>query len=234
MAEQKKKEAAERFALPEGRVINSSLFEKDQYQPERGQPGKPMYKIEIAFPKDDGTGKCVLDEVFARLQKFADDNWEPPADANDPAGLLNVDGGYIISGVRDGDKLAAKREKAGKKGDAYRGMWVIRANTEFNADGQSGPGGIEVFDEDVNRIYPPEKHKVYNGCYGHAVVSLGAWEDDDTGNHAITFYLAGFQKTKDGEKLASFQSSSTLFKPVGRKPGETAAEGSSSRRTRRG
>ena len=53
----KKKEAKHVFALPEGRLINHSLFERDAYTPERGAPGKPMYKVELAFDKNQIAGR---------------------------------------------------------------------------------------------------------------------------------------------------------------------------------
>ncbi len=243
MAKEQTKEPKERFALPKGRMINSSLFEKDQYRPEKGEAGKPMYKIEVAFPKEGGT----LDAIFAKLQAFADKTWNEPEfveengqKKNNLDGILDIDGGTIISGVKDGDKLARNREREGKKGDAYKGMWVIRANTQYNADGQDAPGGVEVFDQNLERIGVVRKNEVYNGMYVEVVVNIGDYNEAKTGNHGITFYLAGVQKVEDGERLVTPQSSASLFtkKAVGRTEGSAAstagAEGGEVRRRRVG
>ncbi|KKK79323.1 hypothetical protein LCGC14_2834670, partial [marine sediment metagenome] len=50
------KEEVVTYTLPEGRVINCALFEKEVYTNPQGEAGKPSYKIEIAFdPEDDNT-----------------------------------------------------------------------------------------------------------------------------------------------------------------------------------
>ena len=216
-----------RFALPEGRVINESLFTKDQFN----DKSKPAYKIEVAIPKgpagkETETIGAVLDQVFEYAAKV----W-PDAPDNELA--PNVEGGPLISGILDGEVLARKREKAGKEGDAYKGHWIIRASTVFNRNGDDADGGAEVYDEAVEPIMPTEKGKVYSGCYGIVGVELKNYIDDSTGNYGIGFYLKAFQKTKDGERLAKSSSSSSLFKPVGRKPGEGGETKAGSERRRR-
>ena len=39
----------QRHTLPQGRVINHSLFQRDIYKDERGNEADPTYKIELAF-----------------------------------------------------------------------------------------------------------------------------------------------------------------------------------------
>ena len=220
MADQKENK---RFVLGEGRVINSSLFEKDTYTGPDGKEGKPSYKIEMAYPKVEGG---PIDDLLARMQAFVDEHF-PGASNEDPAGILDIDGGKVISSVLDGDVLAANKEKLGKKGDAYKGHWVIRSNTMYNKDGNDAPGGIEVWDEEVQPVTPLDQTKVYNGCHGHVAVTIGSYELTNNVTkeklNALKLYLNAFQKTKDGERLASQASTSSLFKPVGRTPGAGAA-----------
>lgn len=205
MADENK--STEAFTLPEGRVINHSLFVKDAFN----DKSVPSYKIEIAFDKDSPE----MADLEDRLLEAADERWGEGAGDNPD----------LVLPLLDGNKLKAKREKKGKQGDAYADKIVIRANTIYNKDGQDGPGGIQVFDPEVEPIEPARQREVYNGCFGEAAVSLGFYETDD-GDPAIKFYLAAFQKTREGEKLATSADRSTLFKPRGR------AEGGERRRRR--
>lgn len=188
------------FTLPEGRVINHSLFKKDAFD----DKSVPSYKIELAFDKDS----AEMADLEDMLLDAADQRWGAGA-GDDPD---------LVLPLLDGDKLAKKREKKGKQGDAYKGMIVIRSNTIYNLDGQDGPGGIQVFDADAAPIEPARQGEVYQGCYGIGAVNIGFYEDND-GNNAIKLYLAAFQKTRDGERLVTASDRSTLFKPVGRENG---------------
>jgi hypothetical protein len=211
MARDNDKTKMDVFTLPEGRVINCSLFKKDAFN----EKSVPSYKIELAFPADSDE----MADLEDKLLDAADARWGEGA-GEDPD---------LVLPLIDGDKLAKKREKKGKAGDAYKGMMVIRANTIYNKDGQDGPGGIQVLGPDVEPIEPARSGDVYQGCYGVAAVSIGFYEDDD-GNNAIKLYLSAFQKTRDGERLVTASDRSNLFKPVGREAGG----GSSGRRRRRG
>lgn len=194
------KAAAEIFLLPKGRLINSSLFEPDQFNDQ----SKPSYKAEIAFEKSN----TEFDKVLSKVDDFAVKEHNLLDDDR-----LNIDGGTVISGVLDGDKLAKKRERDGKPGDAYKGCWVVRCSTGFNKDGIAGPGGIAVFDEDTNPITIANAGAIYNGCYVQAAVTLSAY-DDKSGEPGVKFYLSAVQKVGDGEKLASARDYSTLFQPA--------------------
>lgn len=219
-----KKEPAEQIALPEGRLIHHNLFTKDAYEGASGQPGVPAYKIEMAWPKAD------LDEFFAKLQGMADNEWGLAE--TDPKGVLDVDGGMLISGFKDGDEMAAKREAAGKAGDAYKGCWVMRAKTIYNRYGLNADGGAAVYGPDVSPIEPVSAGEIYPGCYGCVAVTANAYQSDvtimengrkkDVSLPAFSYYLVAFQKTRDGDKLVSQTDTSKLFKPVGR---ASAAEG---------
>lgn len=204
----KDRETTDEFTLPGGRLINSSFWVKDQFN----DKAVPSYKSEIAIPKDSEE----LADLEDRLIRAADDHWGKGAGDDED----------LVIPFISGDKLAKKREKRGKDGDAYRGMTVIRANTIYNLHGDDAPGGIDVFDQDVERISPANQGQIYNGCYGEVGVVIGFYEDDD-GNNAMKFYLNSFQKTKDGERLRKSSDRSSLFKPVGRE------EGSGGKRKRR-
>lgn len=201
--------------LPEGRLINASLFEKDAYtDPKTQQEGKPGYKIELRFDPAQVTGQGTVEDD---LINAACDEWGDPAEEQ----FLD---GKIISPLLLGDKLAARREEKGKAGDAYRGGIVIRANTMFNLHGQDAPGGIQVYGPDVKPIGPANQQEVYPGCFGQAAVTIGCYTDN-RGDKALKFYLSAFQKTRDGEPLVSARDHSTLFKPAQGSAAPAAAAG---------
>lgn len=220
MATKEKKPAAERFALPEGRLINESLFEKDQYN----DKSVPAYKVELAFDPAQVLGEGTVEDKIA--------------DAFDAAypgkgyGQMFLDG-KLKGPFIDGNVLAAKREAKGKPGDAYKGKIVIRANTIYNKNGQDADGGIQVFAPDVSEItVVAGRDQIYNGCMGVAGVTISIYEDEDTALPGAKFYLCAFQKTNEGERLVSAADNSALFKPVGR-PAAAAGE-APARRQRKG
>lgn len=199
------------FTLPEGRMINGSLFKLDQYD----EKSKPRYNIEVAFNWDD------IQDVEDRLAAAAAEIWGEGYDK------LYFDN-KVRSPILDGNQLKANREAKGKPGEAYADKAVIRAHTYFNADGVEGPGGINVYDEDADRIDPVKQSVVYNGCQVIAAVSIGSYMDEDPRTReaipCLMFYLSAVQKVGDGEKLVSAADHSNLFKPVGRKQGEGTAQ----------
>jgi hypothetical protein len=214
-----KKEPAEVIYLPEGRLINNSLFEKDAYtDPRTEQAGTPSYKLEIALDADKAK------EIEAVEDKIAD-VFEKEGNGDDAQDFLD---GKLAGPFKNGDKMAARRERDDKDGDAYKGKTVFRANTSFNLEGVDGPGGIAVFDEDAKPVGFAERGIIYNGCYGIAAVTIGYYIDNK-GDPATKFYLVGFQKTRDGDKLFVGRDNSKLFKPVGRPAG-----GGETRRRRAG
>jgi hypothetical protein len=217
---QKKSEPAKIIMLPEGRLINSSLFERDAFTSANGVEGKPTYKIELAFDPADVTGEGKIEDDLAN---FAADEW------GDTFFDLFLEGKKVHSPLKDGDEMAEARAERGKDGDAYKGKIVIRANTSFNQFGQDGPGGVAVFDGEAKPIGVANQTAVYPGCFGIAAVTIAAYVDN-VGKKALKFYLSAFQKTRDGEKLVQGRDHSTLFKPVGKPSGE--ASGATGRRKR--
>ena len=193
---EKKKTSVQQRLLPVGRVINHSLFRKEQFN----EKATPSYKIELAFDKGE------LDDFHNQCLDYANETWGAGAEDS------------VIIPIKDGDEMAAKRKKDGKPGDAYAGKDVIRANTIYNKDGDDGDGGVQVLNVDVSPIGPANASEIYLGCLGIAAVTFGNYQDQATGNNAITLYLAAFQKTADGERLVTAKDYSGLFKPVGRVP----------------
>ncbi len=190
------------ITLPEGRVINQSLFTKDQFN----DKATPSYKIEVAFDKG------ALNDLFNACLDCAVEKWGEGADEDDD----------LIIPILDGNVLAAKREKKGKVGDVYKDKDVIRANTIFNANGDDAPGGAAVYGPELEVIGMAQMGEVFRGCYGYVAVTLAPYISE--GNHgepdrnAITLYLTAFQKTR-GDKddlIAGSADHSTLFKAVGR------------------
>lgn len=213
MANDKKQKAPE-VIIADARMINGSLFEKDTFRPKKGKEGEPAYKIEVAFDKNGKVADDVINSIYDGLEALG------------IKGKLDVDGGNIISGLKDGDAIATKREKDGKPGDGYRGKFVVRAKTKYNHNGDDAPGGINVFNEDAERIVPAKQSDIYNGCYVQTIVAMNVYTDDDSGNDAISFYLNAVQKIGDGERFASTRDYSQAFKPVGRSNrGETSDRG---------
>ena len=223
----------EPFTLPEGRVINHSLFVQDIYTDAKGVEGKPTYKVEIAFDPAQiwpGEGAALVEGeryLIDRILDAADEMWgSGTSERND-----------LVIPILTGDKLAAKREAKGKAGDAYKGKLVIRANTMFNLNGEQGPGGVAVYGPDVKPISPAQSAEIYQGCFGHAAVSLDTYmartpNGDDV--PALTIYLKAFQKTKDGDRLVSQADASGLFQNhAGGNTSSDAAPAASGRRARR-
>lgn len=212
----KEKVPTVRLETPVGRLINNSFFEKDIYKDEDGREADPSYKIELAIDPDEEGLDDFETQIVDLVEQFwgkgaVDDYW---------------DGGILC--LRSGDDIAKERDKRGKPSDAYVGQLILRGSTVFNRDGQDAPGGIYVCDEDAEELDFAEKHKkVYNGCYGKAVVQAKPYELNK--RRGIKFYLQGFQFVKDGEKLRT-SDPSTLFKPLGRKPAEGESKGRRGRR----
>lgn len=211
--------------FPEGTLINASLFEKDTYTDPEGRPGTPSYKIEVAYDKKDlEVEGGVFDQYLAFIDKTFGAN---------PERVMDIDGGDVVTPFLDGDKLAKKRQKAGKKGDAYEGKIVVRSSTIFNKHGQDAPGGIQVWDPQVQEIGPANQGDIYPGCKVRVATSLNVWVKKGSGNEddrdAIKSYLDGVQKTDDGERLVTGKDTSVLFKS---RDGGAAAN--TSRRSRKG
>jgi hypothetical protein len=195
MAEEKK--VAQTIMLPEGRMINHSLFVKEAFD----ERSTPSYKIEVAFPRG------VLDDIHNKMLDFAIEKWGADAEDN------------VILPIKDGDLMAAKREKAGKPGDAYADMDVLRATTQFNRHGDNDAGGVSVYGEDGEmEIGIANQSEIYRGCMVIVAVTFWGYIDSKTDSPAITLYLKAVQKSGDGERLAAQVDNSKLFKPVGRKP----------------
>jgi hypothetical protein len=194
---------------PEGRLINNSVFTKDIYKdPTTGKEGVPSYKIEMAF--EEG----VLEKIDEELAQAAKAKWG--AGAYD-----EYFDAKIRSPILDGDELVKRREDRGKAGDAYAGMDVIRAHTQFNQFGADALGGIAVFGPDVKPIEPAAQQDIYNGCYGCARLTIDSYIESNTQRRALMFYLNAFQKTRDGDRLVAQQDHAGAFKPVGRPEGES-------------
>ena len=223
MARQQEKEKPVEVTFPVGRLINHSLFQKDQFD----DKSIPSYKCEVAYNPDDLN--AVMDQVADLAQ----------AKFNFDGGVLfdldkTTETDYLVTPFLKGDLLARKREKDGKPGDAYKGKIVIRFNTKFNWQGQDAPGGVYVCDEDAKQILPAGQSAIYQGCMVQVIGTLSWYDDDDSGNPACKFYLGGVQKTGDGEKLVSAKDYSTLFKPVGRATSGGEAASGGGRRKRAG
>ena len=184
------------IVFPEGRVINCSLFEKDKYD----EKATAQYKIEMAYDPDD------IIEAEDQIVDFAVGIYGSSAEDD-------YNAGRIIGPIIEGDDLAARREDKGKAGDAYKGKLVIRSNTQFNKMGQNAPGGIAVYAPDVSAIEPVDQAKVYNGCYGIMAGTIKEYKTNK-GEKALKIYLNAFQKTRDGEPLASNSDYSKVFTPV--------------------
>ena len=203
----------EAFALPEGRLINHSLFVRDQFD----EKAKPKYTVEIAFDEN------ALEGVENALAKAAGEKWGAKA-------VEEYWAGDIVSPIIDGEVLKKRREAKGKVGDAYAGKLIIRAATIFNRHGEEDVGGVAVYGPDAEPIEVVNKGDVYQGCFGIAGVKIDFYQDAKSQKNALMFYLEAFQKTRDGERLISEADHSNLFKPVGREPTAEGEEAPARRR----
>mgnify|MGYP003656691710 CR=1 FL=1 len=200
------------FALPEGRLINGHLFVRSVYTDENGKEGAPMYKVEMAYPKKDNL-----------LAEFEEHVWDILVEEYGQKTIEEADEEDLIDWrILDGDALKKGRESRGKEGDAYAGMDIIRASTQFNKEGDPAEGGIAVYDEDVEDIEPVNKSKVYNGSYGVVGVKCRPYTAKDRkGNtiYSVVVYIVAYQKTGDGDKLTPTADRSSLFekKTTGKK-----------------
>ena len=202
--------------LPEGMLVNHSLFVKDKYD----EKSEPKYKVELAYDDPD-----ALDELYDKcIEALEAEFGELPTDDDG-----DVDENEIVLPILSGDKLTKKREKKGKKGDAYAGKDVIRAGTIYNKHGDDEPGGAVVYDQEVEQIDAVDKGQIYRGCFGCVKVELNTYTEEKTDKPAVSLYLKAFQKTADGDRLGGDNDHSDAFKKVGRKEG-----GGSSRKKRKG
>lgn len=212
--------------LPKARLINHNLFERDAYtDPATGKEGKLMYKIEMAFDPDTPELAKIIDQLYGAVC----DHFDLPTS---PEPFLDIDKRHdtraIITPFLDGDQKAAEREEKGKEGAAYKGKYVVRANTGFNKFGQDAPGGAAVFDMDVSEVGIANADKVYPGCYVQAAVAVNFYQNATTKQRAFGFYLKAVQKVAEGERLVMARDMSKMFQPVGRT--EAPAEGTRRRR----
>lgn len=227
MAKTETKATVPVFMLPEMRVINAALFERDAYTSERGgAPGAPKYKIELAGDVADLTGEGTIEDRLA--DAIAAEFGDKIADKWLAEWHLRRD---MVCPFLDGNEMAAAREAKGKPGDAYKGKLVIRSDTTFNFEGKVAAGGIKVYGPDAELIGPANQSAIYNGCYGIAAVTISTYPDyPRKGDFGAKFYLVAFQKTRDGEVLKGADNTAALFKPVAGAASGAGAEGGRRRR----
>ena len=217
-------EVTKAFALPEGRLINESLFVKDVYKDEDGKEGTPKYKVELVFPKDlDGLRGEGPDDDNTETDTVEDKIYAAVVAEWGQKGADAFEAGEVRLPFIDGDVYAEDRVDRGKKGEAYEGNWIIRADTIYNLDGDVEPGGISVYDEDLEPIAPVAKSAIYRGCYGIAGVTLYCYKDSVYKKKCVKFYLSAFQKSKDGEKISSGGDKSSLFSKLGKDKKKTGS-----------
>ena len=216
MADAKKKITV---TSPVGRLIHESLFKKEAFTSPGGQPGIPKYKVEMAFDPEQVQGKGTLEDS---LIEAIVSEWGPGAED------MYLDGKITVP-LKDGDTMAANRVANGKGGDAYEGKIVIRADTQFNHRGDNAEGGLSVYDLGADgeavAVDPLQHDCIYRGIYGRMSVSVGCYLDN-SGRKATKFYLNAFQKTSDGDAIASGDKASA-FAPM-------AAAAGAARTTARG
>lgn len=223
------------FLLPEGTLTSpaQSLFIMSKFD----DAASPKYNAEIVVPKTapEMTG------LFDRVWNFAND--PSKADKIKTFGQemqMDLDGGVLVTPFIDGDKYAVKREANGKPGDIYKGCWVIRADTQFNAGGQAGPGGIAVYGEGgvEDRIDGiTANDRIWSGCKVFVGVNLSDYigEDNRTKGQfpAVKFYLECVQVSAKGERLAKGKDYSGLVKPLASRGEAGAAAPTGGRRAAR-
>lgn len=172
----------------------------------KGKSGEPVYNVEMLFPAEQLEEFKLFDE---KAQEFitVDVRQVASAVAKEEWAGIDVKAEFQVGKnwpILTGDDLADKKDAAGKSGDAYRGMKVIRAkaSNEYpprlycSEDGQRKQlvRGLET---DENRA----KQLFVGGHYAFAEVTCKAQETPQ--GKFITFYINSVRFLREGERLGS-------------------------------
>jgi len=105
-------------------------------------------------------------------------------------GLERAAKGLIKSPFLDGDGKEAHNKKTGELNPGMgAGLFFIRPSAIFEPAVRYKSRSIQASPEEV-----------YSGCYGFAVLNCYAWSHPTNGD-GVSFGIAMFQKTGDGERL---------------------------------
>jgi hypothetical protein len=172
-------EKTEYFFTPEMRVTLVYTHEVDAIRKVKTKDGKTKtvgndkYKLRGFFDPESPTGVAFLAEASKALRAYG----VTEADARKAA-------------LRRSFKLRSEDKSAP---DAIPETWRrLTASTQF--------GPVEVIDQTDGEEVP--KTRFYPGCWAIAQVSFYVYEDERTGDVAVTCRLGPVLKTRDGERLS--------------------------------
>jgi len=222
------------------------MSEKDLshiFQNEPTNPVTVMYPdFLVAVPyKDPKTGKEKGNPRFGGLVLVDAEDIKPFKEAARAAAMKKHKTTKDVSWpFKDGDKMAEKRERKGKKGDIYKGKVVFSVKAyppdEENASGFDPEENIFVVKK--GQLLNAQPKDMYSGMKGCIIVAFAGnfrsvEEEDEDGDKQtvekpnVSAYLRGFVKTEDGTRIGGGSSRQAFSGVVGHVTDENPEEGMS-------
>lgn len=154
------------------------------------EKGDPYYQITVLIDADKVEPFKKAAAVAAK-KKFGDKSFSE-----------------IVFPFKDGDKIAAEREAAGKPAEVYRGRVLLRA--------KAFPDRFDpvhnVLKVEKGMLVAASQSDLYGGMFG--LVEIAFAGNDNGGSDRISAYLRGFVKTKDGERIGGPPTAKETFAHV--------------------
>lgn len=129
--------------------------------------------------------KSALPELEKHVAGVIRDEWGEK-------GLQRAANGAIRSPFLAGDGKEARNKETG---DLHPGLGPDVVFIRCTAN-EERPPAVRFRSPTI----PATEEEVYSGCYGFAVLNAYAWHNDESGD-GVSFGIAYFQKTGDGERL---------------------------------
>lgn len=167
---------SEEFRTPTCRLS----FAQGLFHPRSQNGGAEKHGCTLIFPKT--TDRAPFDDA---LRAAITQEWGEK-------GLEKVRNGIIKTPFLDG---AGKEARNKTTGELHAGMGpdVFFIRPTANKD---RPPVVRYRSPTI----PATEEEVYSGCYGFAVLTAFAWHNDSSGD-GVSFGIAYFQKTADGERI---------------------------------
>lgn len=173
-----------------GTLTFSNLFDPRPVGKKGSAKGDPKYDATVAIDPDGADAKAIK----ALCVALAKEKW-PGRDIS-----ADYKSGELRMPWHDGDKLAAKAEKNGKKQDFHKGFLVIVARSKDEPTLSVLRDGQPVDLEGLQRA--GAKSKFYPGVQCGANLYFQAYDAvGDDGKDGVAVYLNGVLSTGRGERV---------------------------------
>lgn len=192
----------QRCYTPEFRVSYPFFF---QPQPPKKPGRKPKYGCLALFK---------LGDIFDGMKKAAQAALEKKFGDK----LKNPD---FVKKLRSPFRLQEERAKVNEQGVSVMPDGHVKGAVFITFSNEQKFGVVST-EPDTTKpqkpdgTYPPQHITdpalIYAGCYGRAIVRASAYDVD--GNVGVSFYIEGFQKTRDGESLTGRIRAEDAFEPI--------------------